>query len=97
MSIEALSAVDLNSVCGGAGTCPAVAPGTTRDQFTRGAVGDYLRAGGPRATAQKIVDRVRYQLDSDPGNFDRYTSVIRSRPGGEAYLAAMSCRDSVGS
>ncbi len=73
----------------------AVHAGITRDQYTRGVIVDYLTTGGPLATAQKVVDRLRYQFDSDPGNLDRYTAVIRSRPGGEAYLSALERRDTL--
>ena len=95
MTIETLPTLELANVLGGTGACPAVAPGTTRDQFTRSAIGTYLKAGGPKATAQKVVDRLKYQFDSDPGNLDRYTNTIRSRPGGEAYLSALKCRDAL--
>lgn len=78
-----LSSTDLDEVRGG----------ITRDQYTRGAIVDYLITGGPTAMLQKVVDRVKYQFDSDPGNLDRYTNVIRSRPGGEQYLSALARRD----
>jgi hypothetical protein len=93
MTIETLSILELATIRGGADACPAVAPGTTRDQFTRNAIGTYLTTGGPAATAQKVMDRVKYQFDSDPGNLDRYKNAIHSRPGGDAYASAMQCRD----
>jgi hypothetical protein len=83
---ETLSTLDLADLAG-------VRGGTTRDQYTRGVIFDYLKAGGPLATAQKVMDRVRFQLDSDPGNLDRYTNTIRSRPGGPDYLDAIARRD----
>jgi|HubBroStandDraft_6_1064221.scaffolds.fasta_scaffold81388_3 hypothetical protein len=95
MSIETLSTLELATIRGGADACPAVAPGTTRDQFTWGAIGKYLTTGGLRATGQKAMDRVKYQLDSDPGNLDRYKAAIHSRPGGDAYTSALQCRDSL--
>jgi hypothetical protein len=95
MTIETLSTLELATVQGGADACPAVAPGTTRDQFTRSAIGNYLTAGGPLATGQKVMDRMKYQFDSDAGSLDRYKAVIHSRPGGEAYVQALQCRDSL--
>jgi hypothetical protein len=95
MTIETISFFELAAIRGGADACPAVAPGTTRDQFTRSAIGNYLTAGGPGATAQKVMDRLKYQFDSDAGSLDRYTNAIRSHPGGETYVSAMRCRDSL--
>jgi hypothetical protein len=95
MTIETLSMLELAAVQGGADACPAVAPGTTRDQFTRSAIGNYLTAGGPLATGQKVMDRLKYQFDSDAGSLDRYKAAIHSRPGGEAYVQALQCRDSL--
>jgi hypothetical protein len=93
MIIETLSTLELATIRGAAGACPAVAPGTTRDQFTNHAVGTYLTTGGPLATGQKVMDRLKYQFDSDAGSLDRYKAAIHSRPGGDAYASALQCRD----
>jgi hypothetical protein len=95
MTIETLSILELATIRGGAGACPAVAPGTTRDQFTRSAIGNYLTTGGPRAIGQKAMDRLKYQFDSDAGSLDRYKNAIHSRPGGDAYATALQCRDAL--